>query len=105
MVKVLDGANVLMISDRGCYYHIKTLGADDAGVQVCYFAICKYDKDPTIYLFSCDVNMRVEGDSTFDSIDDAKECADRWSETPIKWQCLNNIKEQCCGIVGYLPTE
>jgi len=70
---------------NGHYYYIKTLGSDDAGINICYFAICKYDNDSTIYLFSCDENMNVEGNSTFENIDDAIKCAEDWSESSIKW--------------------
>ena len=85
MIDRLDGANVLMISDKGSYYYIKTLGSDDDGVEICYFAICRYDNDSKIFLFSCDENMSVEGDSDFDHINEAVECAESWSGTPIKW--------------------
>jgi len=85
MIDKLDGADVLMISDFGHYHYIKTVSSDDAGVEVCYYAICKYENDDGIYLFSCDVNMSVVGDSLFDSEDDAVQCAERWAETSITW--------------------
>ena len=89
MIDKLDEANVLMISDKNCYYYIKTLGSDDVGIEICYFAICRYDNSNKIYLFSCDANMNVEGDSIFDNIDDAIKCAESWSKIPIKWSHIN----------------
>ena len=88
MIDKLDGANVLLISDKGSYYYAKNLDLDDAGIEICYFAICRYDNDSKIFLFSCDENMSVERDSDFDSIDKAVECAERWSKCTIKWSHL-----------------
>lgn len=85
MIDRLDGAKILMISDKGHYHYIKTCGSDDTGIEISYYAICKYDNDSRIYLFSCDENMSVEGDTDFNSIDDAMECAERWSKNPIRW--------------------
>ena len=82
----LDGAAVLFISERGAYYRIATLGeSSDAGILICYFDICKYDDSEKIFLFSCDADMVVQGDSDFDTIDEAKACATRWAGADIMW--------------------
>jgi len=39
MIDKLDGANVLMISNKGLYHHIKTFDSDDAGIEICYYAV------------------------------------------------------------------
>ena len=85
MVNKLDGADVLMISNKGHYGYIKINGSDDMGIEVCYLAICKYAKDETIYLFLCDENMSVENDCDFRSIDEAVDDAQRRTQNPISW--------------------
>jgi hypothetical protein len=86
IVDVLDGAKILAISEKQHYYDIKFTNSNDVAVEVHYFAICQYKDSGTIYLVSCDENMGVEGDTDFDSIEKAKECAENWAKKHIKWR-------------------
>jgi hypothetical protein len=85
MIKELDNAKVLMISERGRYGYIKILGSNDSGIEVCYLAICKYDKSDTIYLFLCNDKMTVEQDVDFSNVEDAIANAQKRSKTSIAW--------------------
>ena len=85
MIEKIDGANVIMISEKGYSHDIPILGTYDV-IKIYYLAICQYDNDNGIYLFSCDENMEVEGDTLFDNIQEAIECAESWSNAPIKWR-------------------
>jgi len=85
MISELDNAKVLMISERGHYGYIEILGSNNSGVEVCYLAVCKYDKSDTIYLFLCDDEMSVEQDVDFSNVDDAIANARKRSKVPIAW--------------------
>ena len=84
-VNKLDNATVLMISERGHYGYIKVLGSNDDGIEICYLAICKYDKSDIIYLFLCNDKMSVEQDVDFSNVEDAIANAQRRSKAPISW--------------------
>ena len=85
MINKLDNADVIMISGKGHYGYIKTLDSDDAGIEVCYLAVCKYPKDNVIYLFLCDKNMSTEQDVDFESVEEAVTDAQRRSQSQINW--------------------
>ena len=88
MIDSLDGAKVLMISDKGNYHRIKNPCSDDAGIEIRWYAICQYNNDSGVFLFSCNENKSIEGDTDFDNVDDAMECAERWAGKPIKWSTI-----------------
>jgi len=81
----IDGAIVLMISEKGHYGYIRTLGSSDKGVEVCYLAICKYAESDRVYLFSCDNDMGTESDFLVDSVEEAIAIAQSRSSSPITW--------------------
>ena len=81
----IDGAQVLMISEKGHYGYIKIFDASDNGIEVCYLAICKYSENNIIYLFLCDYNISTEQDAVFNSVEEAVENAQNRSQNPITW--------------------
>jgi len=91
MIDKLDGATVLMLSEKGNYGYIKIQDSQCKDIGVCYLAICKYDGSEKIYLFLCDENMNVENDWDCDSIEEAVSCAQNRAEPQIVWTHTNFI--------------
>ena len=81
----IDGAKVLMISEKGHYGYVKISGSSDNGTEVCYLAICGYAGSNAIYLFLCDDNIRTEQDIDFVSVEEAVANAQSRSQNPIAW--------------------
>ncbi len=90
MLTELDGAKILMISEKGHYGYITMVGSLENSIEICYLAICKYDTSSTVYLFLCDKNMSVENDVDFTSVEEAIQNACSRSETQINWIYPNN---------------
>jgi hypothetical protein len=72
---ILDGAEVIAISKKGNFGIVRCRDNYSESISIKYLAICKYDKDETIYMFLCNEKMEVEQDNTYDSVDDAKKHA------------------------------
>lgn len=72
---ILDGAEVIAISKKGNFGIVRCTDNSIEPISIKYLAICKYDKDETIYMFLCNKKMEVEQDNTYDSVDDAKKHA------------------------------
>ncbi len=72
----LDGAKVLFWARLP---EKETLYYTDGRVwsEIEYYAICKYEKDKSYYLFKCDSCFEVESDSLFDSVEECKNAFDR----------------------------
>lgn len=83
--KSLDGANVLYFTPKGNYGEILyTTG--EVAAYIRYLAICKYQNDNSYYLFACDGNFEVVGDSIWDSIEQCISVADSsYDEHSILW--------------------
>jgi len=96
MIDKLDNARVLMLSKKGDYGSIKTIGGVEPEIKICYLAICKYSNDKGIYIFYCDENMSVEQDSLLDSVGEAIEIAQSRSPDPISWE-YSDTCEPCGG--------
>jgi hypothetical protein len=86
MIAKLDGATVLMLSNKGSYGSIEIVGHPNEAIEVRYLAICKYGGGDGIYLFLCDDEMSVEQDALFDSVDEALANAQRRSPEMIQWE-------------------
>ncbi|WP_169091666.1 hypothetical protein [Paenibacillus sp. PL91] len=87
----LDGAKVLYFTDNQItndygyvYYqeHEKT-------VIVTALAIALYDGDNRFYLFSCDIDWNVIGDTLHDSLHEAFDCALQSNNSSIIWNAPN----------------
>jgi len=72
----LDGAKVLFWARLP---EKETLYYTDGRVwaEIGYYAICKYEKDKSYYLFKCDACLEVQSDSIFDSEEECKNAFDR----------------------------
>ena len=72
--KYLDGAKALFYSNKNEYGNILyTDGSIYAEIQ--YYAICRYESDSILYLFSCDSKFNVVGDIDCATLEDCKEIA------------------------------
>ena len=72
--KTLDGAQVLFYTHQNNYGVIRyTTGAIAHFVQ--YLAICKYENDTSYYLFACDADCEVVGDSLWGSVEECMDIA------------------------------
>ena len=91
MIEKLDGARVLMLSEKGCFGYLEIQGQKKHRyIDISYLAICQYDKSDKVYLFLCNKNMEVENDWEFDHIEEAISNAQSRSQFPIVWLYPNN---------------
>ena len=77
----LDGAKVL------CYAELETPETlyytdGDIWCKIYYYAICKYEKYDSYYLFGCTEDFSVESDDAFESVE---ECKSAFSEKNLNW--------------------
>lgn len=82
----LDNAKVLYYTPKDDYGHIYYENGDIAE-HIKYLAICKYRvlNSYEYYLFSCDENYEVVGDSVWNSIDECMEMANTSYNGNIIW--------------------
>ncbi|MBQ2956570.1 MAG: hypothetical protein IJE08_08930 [Clostridia bacterium] len=81
--KVLDGAQVLYYTPKEHFGDILYTTGEIAA-HVYYLAICKYESSGTHYLFQCNSNYEVEGDSAWDSVEECMSAASSYSKH-IRW--------------------
>lgn len=83
--KILDKAKVLYYTpkdDFGCIFYTN----GDVAHHVKYLAICKYpSENKEYYLFRCDENYEVVGDSVWDSIEECMAVANSSYGGNIIW--------------------
>ena len=65
----LDGANVLLYTDRGSYGAVADSGGGE-GWPVVYLAVCAYPGDGGVYLFLCGDGYEVITDSLYTSVEE-----------------------------------
>ncbi len=70
----IDGAKVIKLSKRGLYGNVD-FKSEMKVVKIEYIAICQYENDDDYYLFACDANFNVLGDSVYDNYENAKKAA------------------------------
>ncbi len=80
----LDGAKVLLYTQKGDYGAIKYPNGDIADYY-CYLAICKYPKDNNYYLFCCNENYDVVSDWMDSSIENCMKVAASSYKKNIVW--------------------
>ena len=71
----LDGAKVLEYTEKRHFYFVTDYDEDSNPIEreICYFAIARYEKGGSFYLFSCDSTPEVFGDSPWDSPEECKD--------------------------------
>ncbi len=82
--KTLDNANVLFYTPKdnfGCIYYDN----GDIADYVYFLAICKYQNDDVYYLFSCNENQEVVGDSIWNSIEECMKIASSSYDGNLLW--------------------
>ncbi|WP_088044600.1 hypothetical protein [Bacillus sp. EAC] len=78
----LDGANVILYTDNSLqnqFGYVDTINENNVNIgvtQIAAIAICKYIDGVGYYLFSCNCNWEVIGDTFHDTLEEAKEHAD-----------------------------
>ncbi|MEK3983314.1 hypothetical protein MHB77_07960 [Paenibacillus sp. FSL K6-3166] len=84
---MLDGANVwIYTANEHCNnYGYVLFEGENKKVGITAFAVAKYDGARGYYLFSCDLDWNVIGDTLHDSLQEAKECAENSSQITINW--------------------
>jgi len=88
----LDGAKVLYFTDNkstndfGYVYYQE----DGKKVIIIALAITQYEGSDGFYLFSCDLEWNVIGDTIHDSLQEAKECATNSNISTIKWNATKS---------------
>ena len=83
--KELDQAKVLFYTPKDNYGYIYYSNGEIA-VHIQYLAICKYQSEKEeYYLFSCDENYEVQGDSVWNSIEECMGVANASHGGNIIW--------------------
>jgi hypothetical protein len=72
----LDGAKVILHTDNKKSNDYGFVIYEDHEEVVTALAIAKYDNDENYYLFDCNLDWEVIGDTLHSAIDDAKSCAE-----------------------------
>lgn len=81
----LDGAKVLYYTPKDDYGNIYYSNGDIAD-SIHFLAICKYQNEKEeYYLFRCDENYEVVGDSVWNSADDCMKTANSSHGGNILW--------------------
>lgn len=81
--RVLDGAEVIYYTTEDNYGAIRYPNSEIAEIYK-YLAICKYSDDEKFYLFCCNKNYEVVGDSVWDSIEECIKVAASYHDD-IAW--------------------
>ena len=71
----LDGAKVLLYIENMPTNTLGYVQFPDHNETVTALAIAQYDGDNSYYVFDCDINWEVIGDTLHASLNDALECA------------------------------
>jgi len=89
MATYINGAKVLMLSQKGNYGTVETItGSKMASVTPTqYVAICEHDSGNSYYLFCCDEDMKVIYTSVCDSLKEANDNVQLCigADEQIKW--------------------
>ena len=72
---ILDGAKVILYTDNKESNNFGFVIYEDHEEVVTALVIAKYDNDENYYLFDCNLDWEVIGDTLHSTIDDAKSCA------------------------------
>ncbi|CAG7658302.1 hypothetical protein ACFQI7_37010 [Paenibacillus allorhizosphaerae] len=87
----LDGAKVLLYTDNkssndfGYVYYQE----DEKTVVITALAVAQYEGSEGYYLFSCDQEWNVVGDTLHYSLQEAKDYATKSNASFIKWNATN----------------
>jgi hypothetical protein len=80
----IDGAKVIKHSPIGSFGYV--VGDDGEEKEIKILAICNYDNKEECYLFACDEQFNVLGDTLHDSIEEAMEAALQiYEQKEITW--------------------
>ncbi len=71
----LDGARVILYTNNNENNNFGYIHCGEQKEVVTGLAITKYDNDESYYLFSCDLEWSVIGDTLHSTLEEAKECA------------------------------
>lgn len=83
MENTIDGANVIEYASKDCFGIAET---DDGNEKpIMHLVLAKYDAESRIYLFACDFDYKVLGDTIHNNIEEAKEFASRFYLKDIFW--------------------
>jgi hypothetical protein len=82
--KELDGAKVLFFTPRDNYGTIE-FSTGGIAAYIHYLAICKYENDYRFYLFSCDEEFNVEGDTLLNSVEECMSVSTSSYGKDIHW--------------------
>lgn len=86
--KVLDNATVLYYTPQDCYGTVcYTTG--EIAEHIRYLAICKYENGTGFYLFSCNADYEVVGDSQWESVEQCMLVAENSHDRAISWIAMN----------------
>lgn len=82
----LDGAKVIMYTDNKVSNNFGNVRYEDHDEMITALAIAKYDKDKSYYLFDCNLEWEVIGDTLHSTIDEAKSCAENFTRVgKVTW--------------------
>lgn len=90
--KYLDGAEVIFYTNENEYGDIFY---NDGRIyaKVKYYAICRYESDEKLYLFSCDAQFNVVADIDCSTLEDCKEITKNKSSIDIYWHKLGVVDD------------
>ncbi len=87
MDNLIDGAFVIEKSEVKSYGTVNF--EDMESVEIRQLAICRYEGDKAFYLFACDSDGNVVGDTVHQTIEEAKAFASNYYDVPqIKWMIM-----------------
>lgn len=72
----LDGAKVILCTDNKETNYYGYVRYEDHDENVTALAIAKYANGKSCYLFSCDLEWNVIGDTSHSTLEEAKYCAE-----------------------------
>jgi len=73
---ILDGAKVILYTTNDISNNFGCVHYEEHDEVVTGLAIAKYDSDESYYLFSCDLQWNVIGDTLHATLEEAKCCAE-----------------------------
>ena len=84
MADEIDGAKVIKYTHTGSFGYVEWNDGEEKEIRI--LAICNYDDKEECYLFACDEQLNVLGDTLHDSIEDAMKAAkDIYEQEVINW--------------------
>jgi len=72
----LDGAKVILYTDNKEINYFGYVRYEDHNETITALAIAKYANGEGYYLFSCDIEWNVIGDTLHSTLEEAKHCAE-----------------------------